>query len=101
MIEELREKIDRVDEELVELLNRRAEIATEIGREKRRLDRQVSDATREEEVIEHVKRTSHGPFSDAQLERVYRALISETKEVQKEVDKDDSGNEAGSNRRTN
>ncbi|MBS3766274.1 chorismate mutase [Candidatus Bipolaricaulota bacterium] len=101
MIEELRDKIDRIDEELVELLNRRAETALEIGKEKRRRDRRVTDIDREEEVIDHVRRTSSGPFSEAGIERIYRALISETKEVQKEVDEDDSGNEAGSNRRTN
>jgi len=97
MIEDLRKKIDEVDEELVDLMNRRAEIALEIAEEKARENMEITDREREEEVMERIRRANDGPFSDVQLERVYRALISESKEIQTEVDANDSRNEARSN----
>ncbi|MFW6071685.1 MAG: chorismate mutase [Candidatus Bipolaricaulota bacterium] len=97
MIEDLREEIDKIDEELVRLMNRRAKVALEIGKEKKSRELELTDPGREEAVLAHVRRSNSGPFSNSQLERVYRALISETKEIQTEVGLDDSRNEAGSN----
>mgnify|MGYP006291985273 FL=1 len=97
MIEDLRAEIDRIDEELVELLNRRATQAVEIGQYKRVKGIDVTDEDREEIVLERVIERNDGPFSDGQIYRIYRQIISETKELQKEVDSDDSGNEARSN----
>ncbi|MBS3787222.1 chorismate mutase [Candidatus Bipolaricaulota bacterium] len=97
MIDDLRAEIDRIDEKLVELMNRRASTALDIGNYKRRKGWDVTDEEREEAVLNQVKGLNEGPLSDKQIERVYRQLISETKKVQLEVDADDSSDEAGSN----
>lgn len=93
MIDDLRDEINKTDRKLVELLNRRAEIALEIGREKKKEGLEITDREREKAVLDRVKRLNQGPFSDAQLERVYRALISETKDIQTEVGSNDSRDE--------
>lgn len=97
MIDDLRAEIDRIDEKLVELMNRRASTALEIGHYKREKGWDVTDGEREEAVLSQVKGLNEGPFSDEQIERVYRQLISETREIQVEVDANDSSDETGSN----
>ncbi|MFW6005885.1 MAG: chorismate mutase [Candidatus Bipolaricaulota bacterium] len=101
MIDDLRAKIDEIDEKLVELMNRRASTALEIGQYKKKKNWGVTDEKREEAVLNRVNELNDGPFSDEQVERIYGQLISETKEIQKEikveVDEDDSSDEAGSN----
>ena len=47
----LRSEIDRIDEELVALLNRRAELALQIGQVKQQQGLEVWSAAREDEVI--------------------------------------------------
>ncbi|MFB6291161.1 MAG: chorismate mutase [Candidatus Bipolaricaulia bacterium] len=97
MIDNLRTEIDRIDEKLVKLLNRRASKALEIGQHKRKKGWDVTDKEREEDVLNHVRAINSGPLTEDQLERIYQKLISETKEIQMEVDTNDSRNEARSN----
>jgi len=94
MIDDLRTEIDEIDERLVELLNRRASTAMEIGQRKKIEGKNITDRDREREVIRGVKRKNNGPFSDQQLERIYQRLITETKNIQTEVGADDSSDEA-------
>jgi chorismate mutase/prephenate dehydratase len=79
----LRERIDAIDQEIVALLNERAQIALEIGRVKKQTGRRtVRDAKREAEVIEHVTSTSAGLFPEPELVALYRKLITATRRVQ-------------------
>lgn len=94
MIDDLRDEIDKVDKKLVELLSRRAKIALEIGKEKNKEGREVTDREREKAVQDRVKKLNNGPFSGEQLERVYRTVMSEMKKIQEEVGANDSRNEA-------
>jgi len=50
-LETLRQAIERLDEELIDLLARRLALAAEIGRAKRRLGLPVLDPAREAEVV--------------------------------------------------
>jgi chorismate mutase/prephenate dehydratase len=88
----LRERIDEIDQEIVALLNERAQIALEIGRVKRQTGRRtVRDAKREAEVIEHVTSTSAGLFPEPELVALYRKLIAATRRVQHAQKRAESG----------
>ena len=50
-LEELRKKIDEADIRIVKLIADRIRIAEEIGREKKRLGKQIEDTAREKEVF--------------------------------------------------
>ena len=83
-LDDLRKKIDAIDQELVALLSRRGETALEIGREKTRLNRIVQDAMREDEVFNHVAKLNKGPFSDADLRRFFETLVAACSGLQEE-----------------
>jgi chorismate mutase/prephenate dehydratase len=49
-----RKRIDAIDEKILKLLEERVEEAHKIGEEKKRLGKPIKDSAREEEVLEHV-----------------------------------------------
>jgi chorismate mutase len=85
-IEELRQRIDQLDERLVELLNERAICALEIGKLKRTLGLEVYQPEREAEVLRHVQ--SHGrqtgsPLGGDALARVFERIIDEARRIER------------------
>ena len=61
-IEELRDRIDLLDETLVRLLNARAACALEIGRLKRAVGIPIYQPDREAQVLRNVQRFNNGPL---------------------------------------
>ena len=53
-LEEMRKRIDEVDEEIVRLLAERIRQSQLIGREKQKNSKPVEDAAREEKVLSHI-----------------------------------------------
>jgi chorismate mutase / prephenate dehydratase len=72
----LRAEIDRLDQELVKLLNRRAEIATQIGRVKNEQGLEIWSSAREDEVIAQALAASQGPLPVETLRIIFRELMS-------------------------
>jgi chorismate mutase len=73
----VRRQIDRLDEHILRLVNRRARLALEIGRIKKRRKWPVYDATREASVLRHVARANGGPLSARAVEHVFQAILCE------------------------
>jgi len=79
----LRERIDRLDRRIVELLNERAQLAQAVGHEKLRLGRRaIRDAEREREVLLRVSIANEGPLPQADLIAVYRRLIASARALE-------------------
>lgn len=81
----LRKRIDEIDAEIVRLLNERAGVAVEIGREKRSQGAPVVDAAREGQVFDRIRLLNRGPISASALEAVYRAIVKECARLQEEA----------------
>ncbi|HMP74286.1 MAG TPA: chorismate mutase, partial [Kiritimatiellia bacterium] len=75
-LEGLRAEIDRVDNDLVGLLNARAKLAHEIGVIKRRKGQDLYVPARERSILERISRLGEGPLAAAQLEEVFRVIMS-------------------------
>jgi len=54
-IHELRERIDKIDEKILKLLDERVEVAKKIGEIKRERNISITDTEREEVVLEQAK----------------------------------------------
>jgi chorismate mutase/prephenate dehydratase len=78
----LRRDLDEVDREILDSINRRGEIARQIGDAKRADNSQVYDAAREAEVLKQVVANSAGPLSPDAVRSVFRELISGTRALQ-------------------
>jgi chorismate mutase len=81
-IEDWRVEIDKIDAELLRLLNARAEIAVRVGESKRVAGLSVCDRGREREVIERARINNRGPLDGEAVERLFRAVIRESRRLQ-------------------
>ncbi len=81
----LRAKIDRIDQELVGLMNERAKHASEIGKLKDSCGMHAYAPAREDEVLARVVSLSKGPLSERCIRSVFRELISGSRSLEKEL----------------
>lgn len=79
-----RKKIDELDLELVKLLNQRSQCAIEIGKLKHKLDIEIYDPRREEEVIGRVWKEANGPLSKEAVKRLFERIIDESRRAERE-----------------
>lgn len=75
-LEELRQRIDHIDHELVRLLNERATHVVEVGELKRGTGTPIYAPHRERAVIDRVLKANSGPLSDRTIEAVWREIMS-------------------------
>ena len=79
----LRKDIDRLDHEIAELLLARFAVVKEIGAVKKRDGIPITNAGREEAVIAGVRSRALDLAEKDALERVYRAVIQASKDLEK------------------
>jgi len=84
-LDELRKRIDELDADLLRLLNRRAELALEIGRLKSGAGREIFDPVRESHVLQNVLSLNPGPLTAEALEHVYREIMSAARSLEREM----------------
>ena len=72
----LRKKIDGLDGELVELVNKRLALAAEIGKIKRSKGEEIYVPEREDAVMRKVCARNKGPIKDEALRAIYREIMS-------------------------
>lgn len=75
-LSKLRQEIDGIDEEILRLLNRRAEVVLRVAEIKREKDEKFYVPQREREIIERLKKLNRGPFPNDALRIIFREIIS-------------------------
>jgi chorismate mutase/prephenate dehydratase len=75
-LQQLREQIDSIDAQLVELLNRRARVVVDVGKVKNTDGTPIYAPDREKKVIEKILAANKGPLPDKTLVAIYRELMS-------------------------
>lgn len=85
-LEALRDEIDRIDEVVVRLLDRRARCAYAIGRVKNERGLPIYEPQREATVIARVKELNArlgGPLDDLAIARLYERIMDEARRIQR------------------
>jgi chorismate mutase/prephenate dehydratase len=80
----LRTQIDKLDLHILELLNKRAGVAAQIGKVKADQGGEVFSAAREEEVLGNVLAAHQGPLAEVTIRSIFRELISGSRAIQKQ-----------------
>ncbi len=85
-IEELRNRVDEVDWELVRSLNERARIVQEIVAIKAEAGKALFDPRREEEILRKIADENEGPIYDTSLREIFTLILHRIRdlEVQRE-----------------
>jgi chorismate mutase len=84
-IDALRDEIDRLDEQLVFLLNSRARCALVIGELKKQLQMEIYQPAREEAVLKHVRSVNAGPLDADAIARLFERIIDEARRLERVV----------------
>ena len=75
-LKRLRNRIDKIDSGIIEMLNDRAKLSMAIGKAKKKSGSSIYVPTREKDVYAHISRGNRGPLSDKSLKAVYREVMS-------------------------
>jgi len=81
-LEGLRQAIRQKDEEIVRLLNERAELSLAVGQVKNHKGREIYDTARESRVYAYLEGVNRGPLSEKALKDIYREIISACRALQ-------------------
>jgi chorismate mutase len=82
LLAKCRHRIDALDLELRQLLNRRAGIVDDVVRAKEALAMPVYEAAREEEVVRKVIAGNPGPLSDQAFRHIFETIMREMRMIQ-------------------
>ena len=83
LLAESRAKIDELDRQLVELLNRRTHIVEDIGRAKEAAGLPIYEPNREDNVYRNVQSHNQGPLPAEALRGIYERIIDEMRSLQR------------------
>lgn len=78
----LRRKVDRLDDQLVRLLQARTKVAEEIGRQKQRTGQSVFAPARETALFQRLEAKLKGGLDRTALRAIYREILSSARQVQ-------------------
>jgi chorismate mutase len=78
-LEELRKQVSDNDRAILEAINRRLELVTEIKRYKESNGIEFVDPDREAWLLEDLRAANRGPLSEEGLERILRELLDLSK----------------------
>ena len=81
-LEDWRNEIDRIDLEIVNLLQRRISIVEEIGKVKAKTALPLVDTVREKFIIDRVINKRREPLSIAAVNCIFNCIIEESRRVQ-------------------
>lgn len=78
-----RNKIDTLDEQIVQLINERAKAAIAIGDLKHHSNLPVYEPKREQTVFEHVRRVNQGPLPDHEMQHIFERILDVMRSLQR------------------
>jgi chorismate mutase len=82
-ISDWRQKIDELDEQIVQLISKRAEAAKAIGELKRDAKLPVYEPGREQAVFDHVRKVNPGQLPDTEILHIYERIIDVMRTLQR------------------
>ena len=85
-LKELRNKLEEIDDKIVELFNRRGNYAITIGNIKKNLKLEIHQPKREEEVIERIK-NKQTTFKKESMVVIWKEIMSASKAIQGTISK--------------
>ena len=81
-INELRSRVDEVDQELIRILNERARIVQEIVAIKAEAGKPLFDPKREEEILRRVAEENDGPIYDTSMREIFEIILHRIRDLE-------------------
>jgi chorismate mutase/prephenate dehydratase len=81
-LEKLRQDIDKLDNQIVELLNERARLNLQILKEKQKSNLPIYNQQREQQVIQNAIRHNRGPLTSEQIKIIFQIIVESCRTIQ-------------------
>lgn len=82
-VEEIRKRMDEIDNQIIRLLNERANAALEIGKIKEKENARVYAPGREKEIYQKICNENPGPLTNDSIKAIYKEIISACRSLEK------------------
>ncbi|WP_077621244.1 bifunctional 3-deoxy-7-phosphoheptulonate synthase/chorismate mutase [Sediminibacillus massiliensis] len=83
-LDQLREKLDQVNLEILDLINKRAELVQQIGQVKDKQGTNRFDPVRERAMLDLITEHNSGPFENSTLEALFKEIFKASLELQED-----------------
>lgn len=83
-LEELRSRVDKLNVELLDLINERTALVQEIGKVKEKQGVNRYDPIREREMLNTLKERNEGPLPNGVLEQIFKGIFMSALEIQED-----------------
>ncbi|MBI4352531.1 MAG: prephenate dehydratase [Candidatus Omnitrophica bacterium] len=84
-VDKIRREVDRLDEDILRLLNQRAGACRKIGQIKIQKGDGIYSPQREKEVLDRLKALNKGPLTPQAIDAIYREVMSSSISLEKKV----------------
>jgi len=81
--DDIRAEIDQIDNELLKIFNRRAELALAIGHLKKELGLPIYDPNREKRIFTKMDAQNPGPLDNNAIKRLFERVIDESRTLER------------------
>ncbi len=81
-LDELRQQIDQIDEQIIQLLDQRASLAVRIGSHKQGSDTAIYDAAREAQILRQLAEYDTSSLPNAALASIFREILAACRSIQ-------------------
>lgn len=81
----LREQIDSIDMQILDLLNRRAQVAQDVGHVKAETNAPVFRPEREAQVLRRISQNNAGPLLSGDVQTIFREIMSACRALERRV----------------
>jgi chorismate mutase len=86
VLDELRIKIDEINEQIIQLLAERSEVSKQIAEEKKSIGKEIYDPEREAQLIIKIKTLAKEKGLDEDLiENIFKQIMDNSKEIQETI----------------
>lgn len=81
-VQELRERVDAVDSQLIRALSERAQIVQDLARIKAEAGVPIFDPKREEEILQKVVEQNPGPIYDSSMREIFELILHRIRDLE-------------------
>ena len=80
---EMRKRVDLLDSDLLEILNKRVALVIEMGKIKKKAGMKLYDPEREESVLKRLVERNNGPLEAEAVVRLFERIIDESRHAER------------------
>lgn len=84
-LEQLRKEIDKIDAEILRLINKRASVVVEVGKVKKKAKSAYHVLDREQRIYQRLIRLNQGPFPSSSIRPVFKEIVSASLSLEHEL----------------